>query len=235
MWTPAALASKHRELAGTIWRAVEHQYTTSTRRIVDTLQEQEQLEAILEGSKPPYPPESEHLHYLLKTPFRYAPSNQFASRFRRPHDPGVFYAAEHARTALAEMAYHRRRFFAASPATPLPQNEQRLTLFSAAYGASRGIDLTATPLNRDRPLWTDPHNYGATQALAAAARSADIGAIRYESVRDPAKAANVALLTPASFASPSPLSQQTWLMYLAPAETSCRRAGEDAETWVFRA
>ena len=71
MWTPTELASESHFRAGRAWRVVEHQYTVSTRKIVDTRSEQELLEDILEQSKPPVPRGAEKLHYLLQTPFRY--------------------------------------------------------------------------------------------------------------------------------------------------------------------
>jgi len=42
---------------------VERQYTVSTRKLVDTQDEQELLEAILEETKPAFPAEPTHLHY----------------------------------------------------------------------------------------------------------------------------------------------------------------------------
>lgn len=231
---PTGLASESVRLAGTVWRVVEHQYTTSTRKIVDTAAKQVILEELLEASKPPYPVGTEHLDYLLKTPFRYYPLSTHGSRFRSAGArEGVFYASEHIRTALAEMAYYRLRFFAESPGTPMPRNEQRLTAFAVAYRASRGLDLTRPPLNRDRKRWTHPTDYHETQALATAAREAGITAIRYESVRDAEHSANVALLTPAAFAAPKRLAEQQWLLYLAPTEVSCRRASDPGATWVF--
>lgn len=226
MWTPTALASSAATLGGLIWRVVEHQYTTATRRIVDSQADHELLEDILEQSKPRYPPGAERLDYLLKTPFRYPPVAQSGSRFRRPDDRhGVFYASEQVRTALAEMAYYRVRFFEASPKTPLPRNEERLTAFSVTYQTLRGIDLTHAPLNRDRAAWTHPSDYAATQALAVTAREAGVTAIRYHSARDP-DGMNVALLTPGAFSTDAPLARQTWLLYLAGPRVSCRRAGE---------
>lgn len=233
MWTPTALASEARPLAGTAWRVVEHQYTTSTRKIVDTLQEQELLEALLETTKPNYPPPAEPLHYLLKTPFRYAPSGH-GSRFRPAGiGAGVFYGAEALRTALAELAYHRLRFFAASPQTPLPHNEERLTAFTAEYRSECALDLTREPLACDRTIWTHATDYGATQALAADARAAGITTIRYESVRDVAAGFNLALLTPAVFSQPAPTLQQTWLLFLGTTEVSCVRDRQPEEAWVF--
>lgn len=234
MWTPTALASSAVTLGGLIWRVVEHQYTTATRRIVDSQADHELLEDILEQSKPRYPPGTERLDYLLKTPFRYPPVRPTGSRFRRPDDRhGVYYASEHVRTALAEMAYYRVRFFEASPTTPLPRTEERLTAFSVTYQTLRGIDLTHAPLNRDRATWTHPSDYTATQALAVTARAAGVAAIRYRSARDP-DGMNVALLTPGTFTTDAPLARQTWLLYLAGERVSCRRDGVMAsESYEF--
>lgn len=232
MWTPAALASEARPARGLAWRVVEHQYTVSTRKVVDTAAEQELLEEILDASKPPYPPGTEGLHYLLKTPFRYPPS-PYGSRFRRPFEGrGVFYCAEALRSSLAETAYWRRRFLEASPGTPLPANQQLLTAFSVGYRTRRGLDLTREPLVRDRAAWTDPDDYGATRALADAAREAGVEVLRYESVRDPGHGANLALLEPGVFNHPNPLSSETWYLYLGPAETSCWR-WDRAEAHAF--
>lgn len=233
MWTPTALACEAHALAGTVWRVVEHQYTTSTRKIVDTHEEQALLEALLEPSKPVYPPAADLLHPLLKTPFRYAPSGQ-GSRFRPPGaGPGVFYGADALRTALAELAYHRLRFFAGSSRTPLPRNEERLTAFTAEFHSNKAIDLSRGPFVQDRGLWMHPTNYGPTQTLAASARAAQITAIRYESVRDTAAGFNLALLTPSVFTQRTPTQQQTWLLYLGTTEVSCVRDRDPAEAWVF--
>lgn len=227
MWTPSELASNFAKLGGIVWRVVEHQYTTSTRKIVDTQAEQALLENILEEQKPAYPKLAVHLHYLLKTPFRYYPVNPYGSRFRRAHaGEGVFYASEHIRTALAEFAYYRLRFFAASPQTPLPRNEARLTAFNVKHETSHGLDLTVPPLNRDRSQWTARDDYRATQTFAEVARQTHAEVIRYESVRDNAPGINIALLTPAALVSTKPITQQTWLLYLAKTEVSCTRVAD---------
>ncbi len=146
---------------------VEHQYTVSTRKLVSTRDEQEVLEAILEETKPAFPANTAHLHYLLKTPFRYPPS-PFGSRFRRPQEgEGVFYCAEAVRTGLAEFSYWRRHFFETSPGTPLPEAHESLTVFNVAWRTPSHLDLTRPPLNQDRAQWTHPDDYTATRALAA--------------------------------------------------------------------
>ncbi len=47
------------------------------------------------------------------------------------------------------------------------------------------------------------------------ARTADIALIRYESVRDPQRGANLAVLTCAAFAEPRPVENATWRLRLS--------------------
>src|SRR5260370_11071497 len=107
-WTSTAVASNARRLALDPWRAVEAQHRAATMSLVDSLAEQQQLEALIEASKPPIPAPALGLHWLLFTPFRY-PTSQYGSRFRRPFEPGVFYAAHARRTAFAGLGYWRWR------------------------------------------------------------------------------------------------------------------------------
>src|SRR5690606_34600079 len=55
------------------WRGVEAQHVVSTMRLVDHPDEQALLEQLLDDSKPALPRAARGLHYLLSTPFRYAP------------------------------------------------------------------------------------------------------------------------------------------------------------------
>lgn len=216
IWTPDALSSEARPFAGPVWRLVEAQHRVSTLKLVDTLEEQALLEGLLEESKPALPPECEGLDYLLATPFRYGAIYPHGSRFRRAgRTLGVFYAAEAVTTALAEMAFYRLLFYAESPKTPFPANAADYTAFSAATGTKAALDLTVPPLVRDHLHWSNPTDYAACQALAEAARSAGIEAIRYRSVRDPKGGANVALLSARAFADPKPLERQTWRIRLS--------------------
>jgi hypothetical protein len=216
IWTPAALSSKARPFAGSVWRFVEAQHRVSTLKLVDTLDEQALLEDILEESKPVLPPECAGLDYLLATPFRYGSVYPHGSRFRRAgRTLGVYYAALSVETALAEMAFYRLLFFAESPTTPLPGNAADYTAFSAAIRTDAAIDLTAPPLDRDAPLWTHPTDYAACQSLADSARTAEVSAILYRSVRDPGAGTNMALLTATAFAAPKPVERQTWRIRLS--------------------
>ncbi len=219
-------------LSGRVWRVVEHQYRASTRKLVETHTDQERLEELLEGSKPAYPAAARHLDYLLKTPFRYRPSKRGGSRFRRPYARyGVFYAAEHRRTALAEFAYHRYRFFYASPDTELPRVEEHLTVFRAGYRTAHALDLTSGELAPGRDQWTHPSDYTACQLLGERAARAGIGAIRYESVRDPetdkngrGAGRNVGIIDPEAFDPPRHTNAQTWFLFLGRREASLRRS-----------
>ncbi|SEI16979.1 RES domain-containing protein [Rhizobium tibeticum] len=211
IWTPAALSSEKRAISGRFWRLVEAQHQISTLKLVDTLDEQALLETLLEESKPALPPECIGLDYLLATPFRYGAVYPHGSRFRRAgRTLGVFYASERVETALAEMAFYRLLFYAESPATSLPANAAEYTAFAAAIATASAIDLTRAPLDADRIIWTDLQNYAPCQALADDAREAGCQAILYESVRDPRRGRNIALLTAAAFAAREPVERQTW-------------------------
>ena len=177
--------------------------------LVDTLEEQHVLERVLDEAKPPVPAAAAHLHWLLFTPFRYSPPPR-GSRFRGPNDPGVFYGADEIRTACAELGYWRWRHLLDSPAlSAMPTKPQ--TVFEVRIDAAE-VDLREPPLARDRERWTDPDDYAACQQLGRTAREAGVGVIRYESVRDPRHAGCGAVLTPAAFAKPEPVAQQTWLL-----------------------
>ena len=71
-------------------------------KLVDSLAEQEELEGILEASKPAVPT-APGQHYLLSTPFRYP--SPHPSRFRPAGALGIWYGAESVQTACTELAY----------------------------------------------------------------------------------------------------------------------------------
>lgn len=230
--SPGEISREMRQLSGWTWRAVETQHYALTRELVGSHADQERLEELLEGVKPKYRPEAEHLDYLLKTPFRYEPPKRGGSRFRRPYAPyGIFYGAERPRTALIELAFHRYRFFAQSPATDLPSGELSLTVFAAGYRARRALNLTDGELVSLRAYWVAPGDYSATQHLAERAVEGGVEVIRYESARDPETDArgwsagrNLAILDPRAFDPPHHRSPQTWYLYMGVKEVNIRRA-----------
>lgn len=218
---PAALPSE--PFRGRVWRLVEAQHYVSTMALVDSLAEQERLEAILDDSKPRVPPECAHLHPLIHTPFRYG-RYPWDSRFRRRGEtPGVFYAALESETALAETLWHKRRFFDASPETPLPSKSMEYTGFAVEVATPLAVDLTKPPMSDRRTEWTDPRDYTACLALADDAREAGVEAILYESVRHPEGQTNVAVLTCGSFAQAEPVALESWWIYLRPGSAQALR------------
>lgn len=225
-WTPHAVASNASSLSSRLWRAVEAQHIASTRRLVDDLAEQRELEEILEATKPAVPPEASRLHYLLATPFRYpAP---LGSRFRAPHEPGVFYGADTPRTACAELGYWRWRFLTDSAGLtalgPSPQSVFEATVKTLT------VNLESSPFVRNRKLWRDPGDYSATRRFGTTAREAGIRVILYRSVRDPEPGVCGAVLRPDAFRKSEPTAgPQTWFLTVTPEFATWQRNGDAFE------
>ena len=221
-WTPRAVASEAAPLRHDLWRAVEAQHVVATMALVDTLAEQHALERILDAGKPAVPGGARRLHYLLFTPFRYAPPPG-GSRFRGPTDTGVFYGADEVRTACAELGYWRWRHLLEAPAlSAMPAKPQ--TVFRARL-ATTAVDLRVPPFARDRDVWTSADEYAGTQRFGVTAREAGIGTIRYESVRDPQHGGCAAVLAWDAFARPSPVEQQTWMLLVTRDRVVWQRTG----------
>jgi hypothetical protein len=207
--TPTAVASSAARFQGIAWRAVEAQHQVSTLALVDTLEQQAQLEQLLEESKPAVPIDATGFHWLLFTPFRYNPLRT-GSRFRSQADPGVFYGADDIRTACAELGYWRWRFLLESP--ELEQIESKpQTVFATTIDA-RAVDLRRSPFDANKHVWSNPNDYGGCQNFAAIARTAGLQAIRYASVRDPDAGTCTAVLSIQAFASKAPQELQTWFL-----------------------
>lgn len=198
-----------RGYSGKVWRLVEAQHRISTNRLAGNSDDQALLEALVEEVKPVMPSAARGLHYLLATPFRYGHARP--SRFRRANvRPGIFYAAEHIATALAETAYWRLRFFSRARGFTPPRSVVEHSAFTIPIGVDRALDLTAPPFDANAAHWTDPDDYGACQDFADSARAIGAQAILYASVRDAAHRLNVAVFDPAAFAAPAPRIEQTW-------------------------
>ena len=190
-----------------LWRGVEAQHVVSTMRLVDSAADQQVLEQLIEGSKPPLPASAEGRHYLLATPFRYRPPHE--SRFRRAATPGLWYGAETLRTACAEVGYWRWRFLRDSQAFDGDAALHTQHTFYKAQVAGNAIDLTKPPWNASAALWRHPSRYDTCQRLAAAAAEYAVAWIRYASAREPRGFCG-AVLTPAALALKPGFAQQTW-------------------------
>jgi hypothetical protein len=210
-WTPASLSPELRHYYREwVWRLVDAQYHVSLRKLTDSLAEQALLEGLVEGTKPAVPVECRGLDPLLSTPFRYAPYPK-GSRFRRAGPtPGVYYAAEGARVAVAETAFYRLLFFAESPDTPWPVNPFECTGLSVEVSSLHSLDLTEALFDVDASVWRHPVEYEPCQALAEAARKGGAEILRYWSARSLEGGVCVAILTCAAFAQRYPTSLETW-------------------------
>lgn len=223
-WTPHAVSSEACAWAGTAWRMVESQHMAATMKLVDTREEQDLLESLLEAGKPAPASGTEGLDYLLATPFRYPP-RRGGSRFRSERDPGVFYGAQSVRTAGAELGYWRWRFL--RDAVDLQRLEPVAHTAFRVDLATQVVDLRRTPFDRDAPVWQHPADYDPTQQFARVARQAQVGGLIYRSVRDPEPAWCLALLTPAGFARRKPRAdRQTWYLAVTHHEVTLRRESE---------
>lgn len=199
-----------RPIAGTFTRVVESQTQIATTSLVGgDLARQDVLEQLLEASKPARVPGTEHLHYLLATPWRYPPL-QHGSRFGTVTEPSLFYASLDIRTALAEVAHYRWLFFSDMETPPAGGLSSQHTSFKSNYASSRGLQLQLAPFDAQKAELTDPHSHTATQALGSDMRAARIEAFEFLSARSDASGINVALLAPCAHASETVHSVLQW-------------------------
>jgi hypothetical protein len=223
IWRACAERVAPTTLTGTLWRMVESQADIATNALVDTLDEQATLERLLEQTKPPQAG-TEHLHYLLATPFRYPPLRH-GSRFGRHVEPSLFYGSMHRSALLSEAAYYRF-VFAAGLATPFPKPiVTRHTAFSARFRSARGLRLERPPFSAHRAALTSPVDYTATQALGSAMREHAIGAFTFVSARDPQHGLNAALFETAALADRAPRAQAPWTCEVTAERVTWREQG----------
>jgi len=198
-------------LGGELLRIVESQEQVATSALVADLAEQALLEDMLERTKPPFPPGTARLHYLLAAPFRYPPLHH-GSRFGARLEPSLFYGARRVSTLLAEAAYYRLVFWTGMD---VPPSSGRLltqhTVFGARYRTDRGLRLQGPPCAEYEASLRDPTRYGPTQQLGRSMRGAGIRAFEYVSARDKARGVNVGLFDPGTLFSRKPLFMQPWL------------------------
>lgn len=196
---------------GELIRVVESHEQIATHNLVDTLEEQEILENLLERTKPLAP---EKLHYLLSTPFRYPPLPH-GSRFGTRFEPSLFYGSLSLTTAFAETGYYRLLFWQGMT-TPPPSGKYTTqhTVFGVPYASANGLKLQEEPFTQYKRELANPIDYSVSQALGTSMRDAGIEAFEYISARDKHNGINAALYTPATLMSDRPLYQESWLCQL---------------------
>jgi hypothetical protein len=175
---------------------VESQFENSTRRLVDSDDEQALLERLLDRAKPPVPagPAFDRLHYLLYTPFRYPPL-RYGSRFGTRAERGIWYGSQSQRACFAETAYYRLLFLEHSGAHLAPLQVE-LTCFHVHIETASGVDLTSERFRDCADQLTSRSSYAATHRLGSDMRSAGVHAFLFCSARDPLRGTNVGLFEP---------------------------------------
>lgn len=211
IWTQCGAKSNFCSRQVKAVRVVEAQHRNSTRKLVDSDDEQEALEHLLDASKPSSTPAS--LHYLLATPFRYPPLRH-GSRFGRRHERGIWYGSRKLSTAFAETAYYRLLFLQGSTADLAPLHVE-LTTFTAPMHSSKAIDLTDPPFAEHTAVLASPSSYAETHALGSAMRDDGVELVVFTSARDPERGDNIAAFTPDVFAAKRPSSEQRWFCTVA--------------------
>jgi RES domain len=208
LWDDLDGPSRVRRFAFDAWRVVEAQHVISTRKLVDSDEEQRLLEDMLDASKPPVPAPARRLHYLLSTSFRYPPlrnGSRFGTRFER----GIWYGAMLERTVFAEAAYYRLVFLEGTRAA-IARLALDLTAFRASIKTGRGIDLSCPPFAAHAGRISSKTSYLVSQRLGRDMRRDGVAAFRFVSARDGARGLNVGVLDPGAFKSPRPHRLENW-------------------------
>ncbi len=208
IWTRCAGRSEIRRLAGRFRRVVEAQFRNSTRKLVDSDDEQRVLEELLDArAKLPVPAGFEGLHYLLYTPFRHPPLRN-GSRFGTRRERGILYAGRDLATVFAEVAYYRLVFLEGTSAA-LGAIHVDLTAFSFGLAARRGVDLSAPPFRDFEAAISSKVSYEAPQRLGAEMRADGVQACLYVSARARIRGVNLAVFENV-FKPAHPLEEERW-------------------------
>ncbi|WP_339720324.1 RES family NAD+ phosphorylase [uncultured Paraglaciecola sp.] len=178
--------------ANAVCRMVETQEYAATTSLVDDLEEQAILEQILDEFKPSYAADTQNLHYLISTPFRYPPL-KYGSRFGAITEPSYFYASESIHTCLSEAAFYRF-YLIDGTETPFPKVIQsQHSLFFVKVQSHHAIDLTQISDADTQHRLTDPQSYSLTQQVGLHARKGGADLLRYFSARSQEQGINVAI------------------------------------------
>jgi hypothetical protein len=91
------------------------------------------------------------------------------------------------------------------------------------------LDLRKEPFDSYSAIWHHPKDYHGTQSIVRVVRDAGIGALMYNSVRDPEPHYCMAVLTPRAFAAKKPdAAKQTWVLTVAAGEAIWMRLGDES-------
>lgn len=189
-------------------RVVESQEEIATLSLVDSLEEQQVLETLLERSKPGQLPAS--LHYLLASPFRYPPL-LWGSRFGKAHEPSLFYGSMNIETALTECAFYRLVFLSGLSVPFTKAVVSQHTSFVVRAHGERGVNLARSPFAEHGDSLRSPQDYRVAQQFGSDMRAAGVQLFVYLSARDlRASALNGAIFDSTVFGVNQPQRFQSW-------------------------
>ena len=212
IWNSVVGENYIQPIGGYGFRLVESQETVATMKIVSNLEKQSILEEMLDlESKPCCRDGTEHLHYLLSTPFRYPPLKH-GSRFGGQFEPGLFYGGTSESVMLCESAFYRFYFY--NDMEDPPEHEfiqSQHSLFKFQYKSDLGTKLQESPFDFYEDTLRDPVNYKPTQELGSAMRKANLNGFEYRSARDQSGGVNIALFNASSLASRKPIDETSCL------------------------
>jgi hypothetical protein len=183
-----------KDIAAEPWRVVEDQHILSSRDLVDSREEHDLLEDLIEESKSPIEKEKS---YLIFTPFRYPPL-KYGSRFGSVFEPSLWYGSLEIETAFTEVAYYRLKFFDDTSAN-LGYVELLMTAFTASLTSIKGVDLTEEPFNQYLNEISNKNSYEHSQLLGATMREAGIETFLYCSARTKELSKNAAVFSSSIF------------------------------------
>lgn len=205
------------------WRVTEDQKKSYTRKLVDTHEEHDILEDLLESSKPNVNAEIyRNYHYLLFTPFRYPPLKH-GSRFGREFEPSLWYGSLKVETALYEFAYYKLLFL--QHTTAQLKLELILSAFSVKASSDKSIDLTKKPFDQYRNEISSPNNYEVSHQLGTAMRENEIELFLFYSARTVDLEKNIGIFYPTVF--------KTKKLNTEPSLWNCYADNNVIEFWHF--
>jgi len=196
-------------LAEEVFRVAESQQKVATNMLVDTIAEQELLEAMLEGAKPNIPKGCEKFDYLIYTPFRYPPLKH-GSRFGKQTHPSIFYGSNKINTAFAELAYYRFVYY--DGMATRPEKNLKVTQhasFSVELKTERGLLLDQAPYKSSANKISDPVSYVVSQGMGEVMREMGVEAFSYYSARAKGEI-NYGIFNCGAICSTAPNALQHW-------------------------
>jgi hypothetical protein len=206
------------------WRVVEAQHILNSRDLVDSLDEYDILEELLNDSKPAI-----HTHILdplIFTPFRYPPL-KYGSRFGRLFEPSLWYGSLDMKTALTEVAYYRLKFNQDTEAE-LGYVDTLLTAFNVCIKTKHGIDLTKFPFLQYQTDISSQTSYTSSQLLGSDMRENNIAAFVFYSARTKHAEKNIGIFDIDVFCQTNgsyTYNQQTWKCVSSKDDVQIARTG----------